>query len=182
MRRLSRISRRSGTHVRRLLVVSALFGIDQAAGSTIFPIGAVYSNWTDESIVLDVTNPPPREVVKFIALAGYNKFDGTVLAGFLMAAADITTADTRFQRLRSARAHSTRSAIWITKAMTTAPSWRRHKILFSPRFSLTQCFPGLMNCVFAPRFNRRNTNLQGCLRASGTCDQQFHRLSGSPCH
>jgi hypothetical protein len=44
-------------------------------------------------IVLDVSNPPSQEVVKFITLAGYNKFDGTVLAGFLMAAADITTTD-----------------------------------------------------------------------------------------
>ncbi|KQU85700.1 hypothetical protein ASD99_04975 [Mesorhizobium sp. Root695] len=84
----------------RLVIGLALLGINQAAGSTIFPTGVVYSNWTDESeeakvceIVLDVSNPPSREVVKFIALAGYNKFDGTVLAGFLMAAADITTAD-----------------------------------------------------------------------------------------
>ncbi|CAN7578666.1 hypothetical protein LJR234_004376 [Mesorhizobium amorphae] len=84
----------------RLLTALALLGANQAAGSTIFPTGVIYSNWTDESeeakvceIVLDVSNPPSREVVKFITLAGYNKFDGTVLAGFLMAAADITTPD-----------------------------------------------------------------------------------------
>ncbi|TPL12887.1 hypothetical protein [Mesorhizobium sp. B2-4-11] len=84
----------------RLLAVSALFGINQAAGSTIFPIVAVYSNGADESeearvceIVLDATSPPSREVVKFITIAGYNKFDGSILAGFLMAAADITTTD-----------------------------------------------------------------------------------------
>lgn len=82
----------------RLVTALALLGINQAAGSTIFPTGVVYSNWTEESeearvceIVLDVSNPPSREVVKFITIAGYNKFDGTILAGFLMAAADITT-------------------------------------------------------------------------------------------
>ena len=81
------------------LTVLALAGTSQALGSTIFPTGVVYSNWTDESedakvceIVVDVTNPPSREVVKFITLAGYNKFSGTILAGFLMGAADITTA------------------------------------------------------------------------------------------
>lgn len=85
----------------RLLTVLALLGTNQAVGSTIFPTGVVYSNWTDESeeakvceMVLDATNPPSREVVKFITIAGYNKFDGTVLAGFLMGAADITTTDT----------------------------------------------------------------------------------------
>jgi hypothetical protein len=84
----------------RLLTALGLLGMNQAAGSTIFPTEVVYSNWTDESgearvceIVLDVTNPPSREAVKFITIAGYNKFDGTILAGFLMAAADITTTD-----------------------------------------------------------------------------------------
>jgi hypothetical protein len=85
----------------RLLTALALLGIDEAAaGSTIFPTGVIYSNWTDESedakvceIILDVSNPPSREVVKFITIVGYNKFDGTVLAGFLMAAADITTTN-----------------------------------------------------------------------------------------
>ena len=88
-----------------LRLLTALLGITQA-GSTIFPTGVVYSNWSDESeeakvceIILDVSNPPSREVVKFIALAGYNKFDGTVLAGFLMAAADLT-ADSKYQIVR----------------------------------------------------------------------------------
>ncbi|SDA61932.1 hypothetical protein [Mesorhizobium qingshengii] len=88
-----------------LRLLTALLGITQA-GSAIFPAGVVYSNWTDESeeakvceIILDVSNPPSREVVKFIALAGYNKFDGTVLAGFLMAAADLT-ANSKYQIVR----------------------------------------------------------------------------------
>ncbi|MGX7871970.1 hypothetical protein ACVDG5_002840 [Mesorhizobium sp. ORM6] len=85
----------------RLLTALGLLGINQAAGSTIFPTGVAYSNWADESeearvceIVLDASNPPSREVVKFITIAGYNKFDGTILAGFLMAAADLTTSGT----------------------------------------------------------------------------------------
>ena len=88
-----------------LRLLTALLGITQA-GSTIFPTGVAYSNWSEESeeakvceIILDVSNPPSREVVKFIALAGYNKFDGTVLAGFLMAAADLT-ADSKYQIVR----------------------------------------------------------------------------------
>ncbi|TJW71960.1 MAG: hypothetical protein E5X43_32765, partial [Mesorhizobium sp.] len=75
-------------------------GISQATGATILPTQVVYSNWTEETeeariceIILDVSNPPSREVVKFIMLAGYNKFDSEVLAGFLMAAADIMTID-----------------------------------------------------------------------------------------
>ena len=143
----------------------ALLGINQAACSTIFPTGVVYSNWTDESeeakvceIVLDVSNPPSREVVKFITLAGYNKFDGTVLAGILMAAADTTTPN-KYQIARiSDAAFSSRTfnslGHWITKSMTTVQSWRRHKILFSPRLSLTQCFPELMNCVLLARTRR----------------------------
>lgn len=85
------------------LAALAVLGINQAAGSTIFPTGVLYSNWSEETeeakvceIILDVSNPPSREVVKFITLAGYNKFDGTVLAGFLMAAADLT-ADGTYQ-------------------------------------------------------------------------------------
>ena len=79
------------------LAAPAVLGVHQAGGSTIFPTGVVYSNWTEETaeakvceIILDVSNPPSREVVKFVTLAGYNKFGGTVLAGFLMAAADLT--------------------------------------------------------------------------------------------
>jgi len=86
--------------------VRALPGTIQAAGSTIFPTGVVYSNWTNESeeakvceIVLDVSNPPSREFVKFITLAGYHKFDGTVLAGFLMATIVIMT-DGNYQRVQ----------------------------------------------------------------------------------
>lgn len=86
------------------LAALAVLGINQAAGSTIFPTGVLYSNWSEETeeakvceIILDVSNPPSREVVKFITLAGYNKFDGTVLAGFLMAAADLT-ADGTYQK------------------------------------------------------------------------------------
>jgi hypothetical protein len=79
------------------LAALAALGVHHATGSTIFPTGVVYSNWTEETaeakvceIILDVSNPPSREVVKFVALASYNKFGGTVLAGFLMAAADLT--------------------------------------------------------------------------------------------
>ncbi|RUV47197.1 MAG: hypothetical protein EOQ86_05945 [Mesorhizobium sp.] len=88
--------------VRLLGSISVLvtLGISQATGATILPTQVVYSNWTEETeeariceIILDVSNPPSREVVKFIMLAGYNKFDSEVLAGFLMAAADIMTID-----------------------------------------------------------------------------------------
>lgn len=87
--------------VLRLLTALTLLGASQGSGSTIFPTGVAYSNWADESeearvceIVLDVSNPPSREAVKFITIAGYNKFDGTLLAGFLMGAADLTTSGT----------------------------------------------------------------------------------------
>nr|WP_276315447.1 hypothetical protein [Mesorhizobium jarvisii] len=78
----------------------AVLGINHAVGSTIFPAQVAYSNRTEETeearvceIILDVGNPPSRELVKFITLGGYTKADGAVLAGFLMAAADITTTD-----------------------------------------------------------------------------------------
>jgi hypothetical protein len=79
------------------LTILVLTGVSQAISATIFPAKVAYSNRTEETeevkaceIVLDASNPLSAEVVKFIAFAGYNKYDGSVLAGFLMAAADLT--------------------------------------------------------------------------------------------
>lgn len=84
-----------------LLPLLGAVGLNQAAAATIFPTQVVYSDGSEETeeakvceIILDIANPPSREVVKFIMFAGYDKSDDTVLAGFLMAAAEITTIDT----------------------------------------------------------------------------------------
>ncbi|ANT49958.1 hypothetical protein [Mesorhizobium amorphae] len=86
----------------RVLGLAALsaFGTTHADGSTIVPMGVVYSNRTEETeearvceIILDVSNPPSRELVKFITLGGYTKADGAVLAGFLMGVADIVAVE-----------------------------------------------------------------------------------------
>jgi len=95
--------------IRRKLVVFRLLGslaaltalgTTHAAGSTIFPTEVVFSNRTEETeeakvceIILDVSSPPSRELVKFITLGGYTKADGAVLAGFLMGVADIVAVE-----------------------------------------------------------------------------------------
>jgi hypothetical protein len=82
------------------LVTLSMLGINHEAGSPIFPTGVVYTNWTEETddtrfceIIVDVSNPPSRELVKFITFGGYDRSDGTVLAGFLMAAIDVAATD-----------------------------------------------------------------------------------------
>ncbi|RWM22762.1 hypothetical protein [Mesorhizobium sp.] len=82
------------------LIILASASVNQAASATIFPAEVTYSNRTEETeetkaceIILDASNPPSREAVKFVAFAGYNKHDGGVVAGFLMAAADLTASD-----------------------------------------------------------------------------------------
>lgn len=87
----------------RLLAVAAVlagFGAGPAAADTIVPSGVEYWNNIDETdeikvceIVLDLSNPPAPEVVKFIVLAGYDKADATVLVGFLLGAAELTPQD-----------------------------------------------------------------------------------------
>ena len=78
----------------------SVLGMTHAAGSTIFPTGVTYSNWTEETeetrfceIIVDISNPPSRELVKFITFGGYDRSDGTVLAGFLMAAIDVAAIE-----------------------------------------------------------------------------------------
>lgn len=82
------------------LTILASAGVNQAASATVFPAEVAYSNRIEETeeakaceIILDASNPPSVEAVKFIAFAGYDKYDGAVLAGFLMAAADLTAND-----------------------------------------------------------------------------------------
>ncbi|MEI5682021.1 hypothetical protein V7S48_27365 [Mesorhizobium sp. CCNWLW176] len=83
-----------------MLLLLSTVTVSQAAAATIYPAQVVYGNWAEETeeasvceIVLDVGNSPSREVVKFIMFAGYNKSDGAVLAGFLIAAAETMTTD-----------------------------------------------------------------------------------------
>jgi hypothetical protein len=82
------------------LVTLSVLGINHAASSTIVPTGVVYTNWTEATddtrfceIIVDVSNPPSRELVKFITFGGYDRSDGTILAGFLMAAIDVAATD-----------------------------------------------------------------------------------------
>ncbi|TIT27252.1 MAG: hypothetical protein E5W86_09900 [Mesorhizobium sp.] len=82
------------------LAALAAPGMTHASGSTIFPTEVVYGKRTEETeearvceIILDVSSPPSRELVKFITLGGYTKADGAVLAGFLMGVADIVAVE-----------------------------------------------------------------------------------------